>query len=68
MMKLLNRTLLTVGFLSLFAIAAKAQEGTYANKNSVLPIPYYEQLYKQTDLDKGRFGSEAEQGVLFKKP
>ena len=31
----------------MFAIAAKAQEGTYANKNSVLPIPYYEQLYKQ---------------------
>ena len=47
MMKLLNRTLLTLSFLSLYAIAAIAQEGTYANKNSVLPIPYYEQLYKQ---------------------
>lgn len=46
-MKLLNRTLLTVSLLSLFAIAAIAQEGTYANKNSVTPIPYYEQLYKQ---------------------
>ena len=46
-MKILNRTLLTFSFLFLFFIGAKAQEGTYANKNSVLPIPYYEQLYKQ---------------------
>ena len=47
-MKLLNRTLLTLVFLALFAVGTQAQEGTtYANKNSVLPVPYYEQLYKQ---------------------
>ena len=47
MMKILNRILLTFGLLSLFAISGYAQEGTYANQNSVLPVPYYEQLYKQ---------------------
>ena len=47
-MKLLNRTLLTLAFLSLFAVGTQAQEGTtYANQNSVLPVPFYEQLYKQ---------------------
>lgn len=66
MMKLLNRTLLTLGFLSLYAVAAMAQEGTYANNNSVLPIPYYEQLYKQRTWTRVDLAQKQNKGFFSK--
>lgn len=65
-MKVLNRTLLTLGFLSLFAVAAKAQEGTYANNNSVIPIPYYEQLYKQRTWTRVDLAQKQNKGFFSK--
>jgi len=47
-MRKLNRLLFVLGLVLGLAFTANAQEGvSYANTNSVNPIPYYEQLYKQ---------------------
>lgn len=66
MMKLLNRTLLTLGFLSLVTVGAKAQEGTYANKYSVQAIPYYEQLYKQRTWTRVDLAQKQNKGFFSK--
>jgi gliding motility associated protien GldN len=47
-MRLLNRSLLVLSLVFAVVVTTMAQEGvSYANKNSVDAVPYYEQLYKQ---------------------
>lgn len=47
-MRKLNKLLFVLSFALGLAFSANAQEGvSYANENSVNPIPHYEQLYKQ---------------------
>jgi len=47
-MRQLNKLLLVMSLILVMAFTARAQEGvSYANSNSINPIPYYEQLYKE---------------------
>ncbi len=66
-MRRLNRWLLVLVFVIGVAFTGFAQESiTYANPNSVNPIPYYEQLYKQRIWTRVNLKNKQNKGFFSK--
>jgi gliding motility associated protien GldN len=66
-MRQMNRSLLILSLVLGLVVSAMAQEGvTYANKNSVNAIPFYEQLYKQRTWTRVDLAQKQNKGFFSK--